>query len=196
MAKLIFSAITSLDGYVADASGNFGWAEPDPAVHAAVNELERPVGTYLYGRKIYQVMLAWETMDVSQHAGAWERVTADYARIWQAAEKIVYSRTLTEASTRRTRIEQHFDPAAIRQLKATATADISIGGPALAAHAVRNGLVDEFNQFITPLIVGGGTHWLADDVIVKLELLSERRFDNGVVHLRYRSASPSTTSGR
>jgi dihydrofolate reductase len=182
MAKLIYSAITSLDGYVADEAGNFDWAAPDEEVHSYVNDLERQVGTYLYGRRMYDVMIAWETMHDPQP------VMKDYAEIWRAADKIVYSKTLQTAPSARTRIEREFDPEAVRQLKARAGRDISVGGPELAGQAIKAGLVEELHLFVTPVVVGGGTQALPDDVRLKLELLDERRFGNGVVHLHYRSA--------
>jgi dihydrofolate reductase len=185
MARLIYSAITSLDGYVADESGNFDWAEPDEDVHAFVNDLERPVGTYLYGRGMYEVMRAWETMNVVDQPP----VIQDFAEIWQGAEKIVFSRTMETASTARTRIERDFDAETIRQLKAGAERDISVGGPHLAAQAIRAGLVDEIHLFLAPIVVGGGKRSLPDKVRLKLELLGERRFGNGVVYLRYRTTT-------
>ena len=182
MAKLIYSAITSLDGYVADEDGNFEWAAPDEEVHTFVNDLERSVGTYLYGRRIYQVMDVWETdHTLADHSS----VTRDFAQIWQAADKIVYSKTLETVSTIRTRIERDFDPEVVRQMKARAGRDISVGGPELAAQAIKAGLVDEWHLFVTPIVVGGGKRSLPDDVRVKLELLDERRFEGGVVHLHY-----------
>ena len=184
MAKLIYSAITSLDGYVADEYGNFDWAAPDEEVHTFVNDLERSVGTYLYGRRIYQVMDVWETdHTLADHSP----VTRDFAQIWQAADKIVYSKTLETVSTTRTRIERDFDPEVVRQMKARAGRDISVGGPELAAQAIKAGLVDEWHLFVTPIVVGGGKRSLPDDVRVKLELLDERRFEGGVVHLHYRT---------
>jgi dihydrofolate reductase len=184
MAKLIYSAITSLDGYVADEDGNFDWAAPDEEVHTFVNDLQRSVGTYLYGRRIYQVMDVWET----DHTLADQSpVTRDFAQIWQAADKIVYSKTLETVSTTRTRIERDFDPEVVRQMKARAGRDISVGGPELAAQAIKAGLVDEWHLFVTPIVVGGGKRSLPDDVRVKLELLDERRFEGGVVHLHYRT---------
>jgi len=182
MAKLIYSAIMSLDGYIADEHGNFDWAAPDEEVHAFVNDLERPIGTYLYGRRMYDVMRYWETAptDAGQPS-----VTRDYAQIWQAADKIVYSRTLATASTTRTRIEKDFDPQAVRRLKATASRDMSVGGPDLAAQAIRAGLVDDLQLFVVPIVVGGGTRALPDHVRVKLQLLDEHRFTGGVVHLHY-----------
>ena len=187
MAKLIYSAIASLDGYVADRDGNFDWAAPDEEVHAFVNDLERAVGTYLYGRRMYEVMVAWETMPLADQPS----VVRDFAEIWRAADKVVYSTTLETASSARTRIERAFDPDAVRQMKATAARDISVGGPGLAAEAIRAGLVDECHLFLTPILVGGGTPSLPHDVRVELELLDERRFANGVVHLHYRTKAPS-----
>jgi dihydrofolate reductase len=183
MAKLIYTMIMSLDGYVADEEGNFDWAEPDPEVHAFVNDLERPIGTYLYGRRLYEVMVAWETITDEQS------FIKDYAEIWRAADKIVFSKTLETVSSERTRIERRFDPEAIEEMKAAADRDISVGGPTLAAHAIRAGLVDEIGLFLTPIVVGGGTRALPDDVRLPLELLDERRFGNGVVYLRYRTTS-------
>jgi dihydrofolate reductase len=184
VAKLIYSAITSLDGYVADEDGNFDWAAPDEEVHAFVNDLERPVGTYLYGRRMYDVMVYWETA----HTLADQRsAVQDFAEIWQAADKIVYSKTLGSVASARTRIERVFDPDAIRQMKARAVRDITVGGPELAAQAIEAGLVDEFHLFLAPVVVGGGKRSLPDNVRVELELLGERRFDNGVVHLHYRT---------
>ena len=184
MAKLIYSVIESLDGYVADDDGRFDWAEPDEEVHAFVNDLERPVGTYLYGRQMYEVMNAWETLEVADEPP----FIQDFAAIWRAADKVVYSRTLERASSARTRIEREFDPDAVRQLKAGAGRDFSIGGPHLAAEAIRTGLVDEWQLFVAPVVVGGGTRSLPDDVRLQLELLDERRFGNGMVFLRYRIA--------
>jgi dihydrofolate reductase len=183
MAKLIYSAITSLDGYVADEDGNFDWAEPDEEVHTFVNDLERPVGTYLYGRRMYEVMVAWETMDVSDQP----RSIQDYARVWRAADKIVHSKTLEKVSSARTRIEREFDPEAVRRMKASARYDISVGGPELAAQAFKASLVDECHLFLTPIIVGGGRRSLPNNVRQKLELLDERRFASGVVYLNYRT---------
>src|SRR6266516_2332353 len=183
MAKLIYSAITSLDGYVADEGGNFDWAAPDKEVHSFVNELERPVGTYLYGRRMYEVMVFWETA----HTLADEPPSVqDFAEIWQAADKIVYSKTLETVSSARTRIERDFDPEAVRQMKAEAGRDISVGGPDLAAQAIKAGLADECHLFVAPIVVGGGKRSLPSNVRLKLELLDERRFGKGMVHLHYR----------
>ena len=183
MAKVIYAAIASLDGYVADADGNFDWAAPDEEVHAFVNDLERPVGTHLYGRRMYDTMVFWEAVPNLANEPA---CVQDFAEIWRSAEKIVYSRTLETTASARTRIERTFDAEAIRQLKATAEKDISVDGPELAAQAIKAGLVDELHLFVTPVVVGGGASWLPDDVRVDLELLDERRFASGVVHLHYR----------
>lgn len=181
MAKLIYSAIASLDGYIADADGNFDWAEPDEDVHRFVNDLERPIGTYLYGRRLYEVMVAWETMDEA------EPYLRDYADIWRTADKVVYSTTLEAASSARTRIERAFDPADVADLKASAARDIGIGGATLATEAFRAGLVDECRLFLAPAVVGAGTRHLPSGLRLNLELLEERRFDNGTVYLRYRN---------
>jgi dihydrofolate reductase len=184
VAELIYSAITSLDGYVADEEGNFDWAAPDDEVHAFVNDLERPIGTYLYGRRMYEVMRYWETA----HTVADQPSTVrDYAELWRAADKVVYSKTLQEATTARTRIERDFDPQAIREMKASADRDLSVGGPGLAARAIDAGLVDELLRFVAPIVVGGGTRWLPGGVRIELELRDERRFGGGVVFLRYRT---------
>lgn len=184
MGRLIYSAIASLDGYVADADGNFDWAAPDDEVHAFVNDLERSVGTYLYGRRMYEVMTYWETAPT---LGDERAVGRDFAAIWQAADKVVYSKTLESVTTARTRLVRDFDPDAIRELKAASARELGIGGPHLAAHAIAAGLVDEWQLFVTPIVVGGGTPWLPHDVLVQLELIDERRFASGVVHLRYRT---------
>ena len=183
MAKLIYAAITSLDGYMADENGRFDWAMPDEEVHSFVNDLERPIGTYLYGRRMYETMVFWETASTQADEPP---VFHDYARIWRTAEKVVYSRTLETAASARTRIERDFDPDAIRQLKESSGADISIGGAELAGHAIGAGLVDECHLLLFPIVVGGGKRALPDDVRVQLELLDERRFRSGVVHLHYR----------
>jgi dihydrofolate reductase len=177
---LVYSALASLDGYIADADGSFEWAAPDEEVHAFVNDLERPVGTFLLGRRMYEVLAVWDTIDDP------EPVMRDFAQIWRAADKIVYSRTLEAPSTARTRIEREFDPEAVRRMKAER--ELSIGGPELAGDAIRAGLVDECRLFLSPVVVGGGTPALPDGVRWSLELVDERRFGNGVVYLRYRSA--------
>ena len=182
MAKLLYATISSLDGYVADENGKFDWAEPDEEVHTFVNDLERSAGTHLYGRRLYEVLLAWETMDERPDQ---PQVILDFAEIWQAADKIVYSRTLEAVSSARTRIEREFDPEAVRKLRATSEHDLLIGGPELAAHAVRAGLVDEYHLFLAPVVVGGGKRALPDGVRVDLELLDERRFASGFIYLRY-----------
>jgi dihydrofolate reductase len=185
VAKLIYATIASLDGYVADEDGKFDWAMPDEEVHAFVNDLERPIGTHLYGRRLYEVMAGWETMHTLPDQTP---LALDFAAIWQAAEKVVYSRTLETVSTARTRIERDFDPEAVRQMKAEADRDITIGGAALAGEAIRAGLVDELHVIASPIVVGGGTRSLPDGVRWELELLDERRFANGVVHLHYRAS--------
>ncbi|WP_426516679.1 dihydrofolate reductase family protein [Diaminobutyricibacter sp. McL0618] len=181
MGKLIYSGLTSLDGYIADATGDIDWAAPDDEVHAFVNDLQRSLGTYLFGRRMYEVMSWWETLDLE---GAPE-VARDFAEVWRVADKVVYSSTLAEPVTERTRIERTFDPDTVRRMKDSADADLSVGGANLAASAIRAGLVDEFQQFLTPIIVGGGLRFLPDDVRVDLELLDEHRFTNGVVFVRY-----------
>lgn len=183
MANLIYTGITSLDGYVNDENGNFDWAAPDEEVHGFINDLEREVGTYLYGRRIYVVMAVWERMQLDDEPA----VVRDFAELWRVAEKVVYSRTLTDPLTQRTRIENEFDPDVVRAMKAAASRSISVGGPTLAAEAIRAGLVDEFHQFVTPVIVGGGTPYLPERAKLKLELLDERRFAGGTVHLHYRT---------
>ena len=181
-ATLTYSVIMSLDGYVADTHGAFDWAEPDEEVHRFVNDLERQAGTYLYGRRMYEVMLYWEDAPLD----AQPEFVRDYAAIWRAADKIVYSRSLPAVSSSRTRIERSFDPAAVRRLKASAERTITVGGPELAAQALKAGLVDECHLLIAPVVVGGGNAALPHDIRLQLALADERRFDNGVVYLRYR----------
>ena len=183
MANLIYSGLTSLDGYTVDETGSFDWAAPDDEVHAYVNDLERAIGTSLYGRRMYEVMQFWE--DDENIAGE-PPAMLDYAKIWRSADKIVYSTTLTEVASERTRIEKRFDPDDIRRLKADAARNISIGGPGLAAHALRANLVDEIHQFLFPVVVGGGTRFLPAELSLSLELIVEHRFASGVVHLGYR----------
>jgi dihydrofolate reductase len=183
MGKLIYAAITSLDGYVEDEQGRFDWAMPDEEVHAFVNDLERRIGTYLYGRRMYETMVFWETASTEVDEPAMVR---DYAGIWRATDKVVYSRTLQTVSSARTRIEREFDPDAVRLLKQSSEADIAVGGAELAGQAIGAGLVDECHLFLFPIVVGGGKRALPDNVRVQLELLDERRFGNGVVHLHYR----------
>jgi dihydrofolate reductase len=183
MAKLIYLAIASLDDYVADEDGNFDWAVPDEEVHAFINDLERPVGTHLYGRRMYETMGGWETDPTLADRSSLMR---DFAEIWQAADKVVYSKTLEAVSTARTRIERDFDPEAVRQMKALARRDLIVGGPELAAQASKAGLVDELHLFVAPMVVGGGKRSLPDNVRLKLQLLDERRFASGMVYLYYR----------
>jgi dihydrofolate reductase len=186
MAKLVYTAITSLDGYVADEAGAFDWAAPDDEVHAFVNDLERPIGTYLYGRRLYEVMVAWEAMPTDPDQPPAVR---DYARIWQAADKVVYSTSLAAVSSARTRIERDFDPDPVARMKASADRDLSVGGPHLAAQALKAGLVDDIHLLLNPVVVGGGTAALPGRLRLGLELLDERRFGNGVVHLHYRTTA-------
>lgn len=185
MPQLIYSSLASLDGYVADEGGGFDWAVPDAEVLAFISDLERPVGTYLYGRRLYEMMIGWENDPaVAQRSPE----DGDFAAVWLQAEKIVYSRTLQEASTSRTRIERAFDPDAVRQLKAAATSDLTVGGANLATHALRAGLVDEVHLFLSPVVVGGGKRFFPDSVRMDLELIDERRFGNGMVFVRYRTS--------
>ncbi len=184
MARLVYTAIASLDGYTADAGGGFEWAAPDEEVHAFVNDLERRIGTYLYGRRLYETMKVWQTLELQGQPP----VVRDFAELWRAADKVVYSNTLAEASTPRTRVEREFDPAAVRRLVDAASRDVSVGGPSLAAQTVRAGIIDDYHLFLHPVVIGGGTRALPDDVQVRLELADERRFASGVVHLHYRAA--------
>jgi dihydrofolate reductase len=186
VGNLIYSMLVSLDGYVEEADGNFDWAQPDEQVFTFINDLERSVGTHLYGRRLYEVMAPWET---DPALGASSPHAAAFADIWKAADKVVYSRTLSQTSTARTQMEREFDPGQVRELKAGAAQDLTVGGPELAAHAIRAGLVDEIHQFVAPIVVGGGKPLLPTGVRVGLELLDERRFDNGMVFLRYRTSA-------
>jgi dihydrofolate reductase len=183
MARLIYTAITSLDGYVNDEDGNFDWAAPDPDVHSFVNDLEAPIGTYLYGRRLYETMVYWETVSLVDQPP----VIQNYTKLWRAADKIVYSTTLGTVSSDRTRIERAFDPEAVGELKEVQERDITVGGANLAGQAIRAGLVDECHLIINPVVVGGGTRALPDGAHCQLELLDERTFDNGVVHVHYRT---------
>jgi dihydrofolate reductase len=183
VARLIYSALASLDGYIEDENGTFDWGEPDAEVHTFINDLERAVGTHLLGRRMYEVLVSWETIDLADQPPH----IKDFAEIWRATHKIVYSKTLTTVSSARTRIERDFDPEAVRRLKAEAARDLSVGGPDLAAQAFRAGLVDEVHLFVAPIVVGGGKRSLPDDVRLELELLDERRFGNGMAYLRYQS---------
>ena len=184
MAKLLYVMNASLDGYIADEDGRFDWGAPGEEYYSFINDLLRPVGTYLYGRRLYELMAIWETdpAAAAQSPGAQE-----FAEIWQAADKVVYSRTLQAAATTRTRIERDFDPEAVRQLKAAAERDLTVGGPDLGGHAITAGLVDEYQLFVWPVVVGGGKPLFPDRLRLQLELLDERRFGNGVVYLRYRT---------
>jgi dihydrofolate reductase len=190
MARLIYAAITSLDGYMGDRDGNFEWSVPTAEVFAAVLELERPIGTYLYGRRMYETMAVWETAHVDPGAPAFTpgllELERDFAAVWRAADKIVFSTTLARASTPRTRIEPAFDPDQVRRLKATSERDLTVGGPRLAAAMIAANLVDDFHVFVNPIILGGGNPWLPPDVRMALELVNEHRL-GGVVHLHYRA---------
>jgi dihydrofolate reductase len=185
MARLQYAAICSLDGYTEDADGKFDWAAPDEEVHAFVNDLERPVGTALYGRRMYETLAVWQTIGGPEH----HAIENDYAEIWRGTDKVVYSTTLPAVSTPRTRLERTFDPETVGRLKDAATSDLAIGGPGLAAQALRAGLVDDVHLFLHPVVVGGGTRALPDGVRLDLELVSERRFAGGVVHLHHRRRS-------
>jgi len=187
IAHLIYSAIASLDGYIEDAEGRFDWAAPSEELHAFVNELERPIGTYLYGRRMYETMVFWENPpELAEQPTA----VQDFAQIWQAADKIVYSKTLETATSARTWIEREFDADAVRELKATTTGDLTVGGAELATRAIAAGLVDEYQLFLVPVLVGGGKRALPNNRLrLNLELVEERRFRNGTVYLHYRTAS-------
>jgi dihydrofolate reductase len=186
MAKLIYIANVSLDGFIEDARGSFDWTEPDEEVFAFITDLVRSVGTCLYGRRMYETMAVWET---DATLAAQSEPMADFARVWQAADKVVYSTTLRAVSTARSRLERSFDPDSVRDMKRSATGDLTVGGANLAANAFKGGLVDECHLFICPVLVGGGKPALPRDIRAELELLDERRFSNGVAYLRYRTAS-------
>jgi dihydrofolate reductase len=187
MAKLIYSTIASLDGYTKDEDGSFAWAKPDEEVHTFFNDLTRPVGTHLFGRRMYETMLPWEGPEATEGQPPYIR---DFAEIWRATDKVVYSTTLESPSSARTRIERSFEPEEVRRLKAEAERDLSIGGPELAAQGIGAGMVDELHLCFVPVAVGGGTPVLPAGHRVDLELLDERRFANGTVYLRYRLAVP------
>jgi dihydrofolate reductase len=182
MGRLLFTTIASLDGYVNDADGGFGWAAPDEEVHAFVNDLERDVGTYLCGRRLYETMVYWETAPTTDPGSD---IGHDYARIWQAADKVVHSRTLDAVASERTTLARELDPAAVARLVASSARDVSIGGPTLAAQALRAGLVDELRLLTVPVVVGGGTRVLPDGIRLDLELLEQRRFAGGSTYARY-----------
>ena len=183
MAKLVYSAITSLDGYTADATGDIEWSTPDPEVFAFINDIERTFGTFLYGRRMYEAMLYWETFDPAEDDPPF---LGDFARLWRAADKVAYSTALGAVSSAGTRVERWFDPATVARMKEATARDLSIGGPHLAGQAMAAGLVDEMHLFVTPLTLGGGTPALTDRVRVRLELPGADRFGSGVVHLHYR----------
>jgi len=203
MARLIYSTITSLDGYIEDARGEFDWYRPDEEVFSFITNLEGSVGTYLYGRRLYETMLYWETapVDGSPPEGSHTEPGSstsfrDFTQMWRAAEKVVYSRTLKSTSSAKTRIERSFDPKAVRRLKSTTSHDLTVGGAELAGQAIRSGLVDELQQFVVPVIVGGGKPWLPKNLRLDLELLESRRFASGVVYLRYRPKLSRSDSPR
>jgi dihydrofolate reductase len=183
MAKLIYVSNVSLDGYIEDEHGSFDWTEPDDELFSFITDLVRPVGTYLYGRRLYDAMAVWETEPA---LAAQSELMADFANVWQAADKVVYSTTLDAVSTARTRLEHSFGPASVRDMKASATSDLTVGGARLAAHAFKAGLVDECHLLIRPVLVGGGKPALPSDTRAELELLDDRRLSQGVVYLRYR----------
>lgn len=185
VGKLVYSAITSLDGYIEDADGGFRWAEPDLEVHAYINDLDRAIGTHLYGRRMYETMAVWETIGGEAEVGA---VEADYAEVWRGLDKVVFSTTLDDVWTSRTRLERTFDPAAVQRVKDASEADLAVSGPGLAQHAFAAGLVDVVHLFVNPVVVGGGKPGLPSGVRVDLQLADEHRFTNGVVHLEYRTA--------
>ena len=184
MGKLIYSAIASLDGYIEDDRGKFDWAAPDEEVHAFVNDLERTIGTYLFGRRMYETMAFWENPANVAGEPAYVR---EFADVWHATDKVVYSKTLQAVTTARTRLEREFDPEAVRTLKATADRDLGVGGAELAAQAIAAGLVDDYHLFLVPVLVGSGKSALPrTGVRVSLELVAERRFRNGTVYLHHR----------
>ena len=190
MAKLIYISNVSLDGYIEDVHGSFDWTEPDDEVFAFITDLVRSVGTYLYGRRLYETMAVWET---DPALAAQSELMADFANVWQAADKVVYSTTLEAASTAKTRLERSFDPDSVRDMKASATTDLTVGGANVAAHAFKAGLVDECQLLIRPVLVGGGKPALPSDTRAELELLDERRFSSGVMYLRYRTPIRAST---
>ena len=193
MAKLIYFTPTSLDGYIADEAGDYDWAAPDEEAFAFINDVMRPIGTYLYGRKMYQTMAIWDTPEVIP-----DRTPAmlNFARMWQGADKIVYSKSLETVATPKTRLEREFDPQAVRELKARSPLDVSVGGPTFATNAIRTGLVDEYHLLVVPIMLGGGKRVLPSNVCVKLDLLDERRFANGMVYLRYHAPAAAPGSER
>ena len=192
MGNLVYTAIASLDGYIEDESGGFDWAMPDDDVFAFINDLERSAGTHLYGRRMYETLAVWETEpSFAEHSA----LTADFASTWKAADKVVYSRTLEAPVTARTRIERDFDPQSVRAIKAGVSGDIAIAGPDLASNAFREGLVDECRLFLVPWLVGGGKKGLPEGALLSLELMDHRRFDSGIMYLRYRVRPPKEAAG-
>ncbi len=189
MGKLIYFAMTSLDGFVADQDGNFEWAMPSEEVHAYINNIARNVGTSLLGRNMYEIMKVWDTMPTEGTGGPMDgpsEAMNDYAKIWLAAKKIVYSTTLSDVAIANAKIERTFNPEAVKKLVAESNKDFDISGPHLAAEAIKAGIVDEYHQILVPVIIGSGNYWLPKDVQVNLELVDVRKFENGFVHLKYR----------
>jgi dihydrofolate reductase len=190
MGKLIYLITTSLDGYVADENGKFDWAMPSEEVHSFVNDSLRNVGTILMGRNLYETMKVWDDIPTEGTSGPYmdgpSAAMNDFAKIWRAASKIVYSTTMTDVTIANTTLERSFDPSAIQKLVASSDKDFDIGGPHLAAAAIKANIIDEYHQIIVPLILGGGNHWLPGGNKNKLELTDLRKFANGFVHLQYR----------
>ena len=184
MGKLIYAITTSLDGYVAESNGNFDWAEPSEEVHFAFNEIVRNVGTSLFGRKMYEVMKVWDDIPADGDSEAMN----DYVKIWNETSKIIYSTSLVEVTTANTILERSFNAGAVKKQVAESDRDFAIGGPHLAAQAIKAGIVDEYHQIIAPVIIGNGNHWLPKDINIELELIDVRKFENGFVHLHYRRA--------
>jgi dihydrofolate reductase len=193
MGRLIYATLASLDGYVEDSSGRFDWAAPDEEVLRFVNELERPIRTALYGRRMYETMLYWETFPLDDSVPDYVRV---WTELWRREEKVVYSRTLQSASSGRTRLERSFDPHAVRRLKESSPGDLCVAGANLAGQAIKAGLVDEFQLFAVPVVIGDGKPWLPKDMRLKLELLESRRFESGIIFLRYRAGHGETASSQ
>jgi dihydrofolate reductase len=189
VAKLFFTAITSLDGFIEDEVGNFDWAMPDDEVLRFINDLEAQIGTYLYGRRIYETMVYWETAESLDDP---DPISREFGEIWRAAEKIVYSTSLATASSARTQIERVFDPMKIQEMKSNRDHDLEVAGPNLAAHAFRAGLVDECQLFLVPIVLGGGKPALPRDSSLKFDLVTERTFESGVVFLHYRASTVDT----
>jgi dihydrofolate reductase len=192
MGKLIYLITTSLDGYATDKDGNFDWAAPSEEVHAFVNDKLRNVGTILMGRNLYETMKVWEDIPTEGVGGIMDgpsQAMNEYAKIWHNANKVVYSTSLSEVTIANTTIEQSFDLARIQEMVAESDKDFDIGGPQLAAEAIKAGIIDEYHQIIAPVMIGGGTHWLPKEVKAELQLVDVQKFENGFVHLKYRKKS-------